>query len=89
MARPKKLPDGMVTRAGRDGYFCDFCAGGRRVRKFRSTSLDAAKTILNQLKARHDLADFDILDNDVPVEDLHEAYRRHLEQTKKPRTLAR
>ena len=66
MARPRKLPDGMRLR-GRV-YHADFCAGGRRIRKRLSTNLKAATEILNDLRARADRADFNLLDNDYPLD---------------------
>jgi len=56
VGRKRKLPDGMVQRPGRSGYYADFRAGGRRIQKRLSSDFDAAKTILNQLKARYDKA---------------------------------
>jgi hypothetical protein len=64
MARTRKLPDGLRLR-GRV-YYADFCAKGKRVRKRLSSNLDAASEILNDLKARADKADFNLLDNDYP-----------------------
>jgi hypothetical protein len=31
MGRKRKLPDGMVQRPGRQGYYADFMVNGRRV----------------------------------------------------------
>src|SRR5262249_25227091 len=49
VARKRKLPDGMVTRSGRKGYYADFRIGGRRVQRKLSTDFDAAKSILFDL----------------------------------------
>jgi integrase len=71
----------MTTRDGRDGYYADFSVGGRRVRKFLSTDFKAACQILNDLKARADKADFGILDNGYPLEDLRRQYLAHCRQS--------
>jgi integrase len=87
MPRKRKLPEGIRVRNG--GYHCDFYAGGRRVRKYLSTNLEAATTILNELKARADRADFGLLDNDYPLAELREEYLRHCRQVRKPTTVER
>jgi integrase len=79
MPRKRKLPEGMYQR-GRH-YYADFYAGGRRVRKKLATDLDAAKQILIELRSRASKADFDLLDNDYPLDKLREQYLRHCEQT--------
>jgi integrase len=79
MPRKRKLPEGMYQR-GRH-YYADFYAGGRRVRKKLATDLDAAKQILVELRSRAQKADFDLLDNDYPLDKLREQYLRHCEQT--------
>ena len=75
MPRKRKLPEGMYQR-GRH-YYADFYAGGRRVRKKLATDLDAAKSILIELRSRAERADFDLLDNDYPLDKLREQYLRH------------
>jgi integrase len=62
-------------------YYADFYAGGRRVRKKLATDLDAAKDILVELRSRANKADFDILDNDYPLDQLREQYLRQCVQT--------
>jgi integrase len=79
MARKRKLPEGMYQR-GRH-YYADFYASGRRVRKRLATDLDAAKDILVELRSRASKADFDLLDNDYPLDALRAQYLRHCEQT--------
>ena len=79
MPRKRKLPEGMYQR-GRH-YYADFYAGGRRVRKKLATDLDAAKSILIELRSRAERADFDLLDNDFPLDKLREQYLRHCKQT--------
>jgi integrase len=79
MPRKRKLPDGLYQR-GRH-YYADFYAGGRRVRKRLATDLDAAKAILVELRSRAHKADFDLLDNDYPLDKLREQYLRHCKQT--------
>ena len=78
MPRKRKLPEGMYQR-GRH-YYADFYAGGRRVRKKLATDLDAAKSILIELRSRAERADFDLLDNDYPIDKLREQYLRHCRQ---------
>jgi integrase len=78
MPRKRKLPEGMYQR-GRH-YYADFYAGGRRVRKKLATDLDAAKSILIELRSRAERADFDLLDNDFPLADLMAQYLRHCKQ---------
>jgi integrase len=87
MPRKRKLPDGIRRRGG--AYYSDFYAGGRRVRKRLSTDLDAAETILNDLKAWADKADFGLLDNDYPLADLRDQYLKHCRQVLKPNTVER
>ena len=59
----KRLPDGMVTRPGRRGYYADFRVGGRRVQQKLGTDFEAAKSVLHELKARAERARFGLLDN--------------------------
>jgi hypothetical protein len=54
-----------MYQRGRHSY-CDFYAGGRRVRKKLATDLDAAKQILVELRSRAQKDEFDLLDNDYP-----------------------
>jgi integrase len=61
-------------------FYADFYAGGRRVRKKLATDLDAAKDILVELRARAQKADFDLLDNDYPLDQLRDQYLRHCKQ---------
>ncbi len=79
MPRKRKLPEGMYQR-GRH-YYADFYAGGRRIRKKLATDLDAAKSILIELRSRAERADFDLLDNDFPLDNLREQYLRHCKQS--------
>jgi integrase len=78
MGRKRKLPEGMYQR-GRH-YYADFYAGGRRVRKKLATDLDAARDILVELRSRASKADFDIFDNDYPLDQLRDQYLRHCKQ---------
>ena len=80
MSKRSRLPDGMVERPGRDGYYADFQVGGRRVRRFLSTDFKAACQILNDQKARADKAEYGILDNAYPLEELKRHYLRHCRQ---------
>jgi integrase len=70
-------------------YHADFYANGRRVRKRLSGDFGAACTILNELKARADRADFGLLDNDYPLAKLREEFMRHCRQARKPATVRR
>lgn len=79
MARPKKLPPGLWLRDG--VYYARFRANGRLIRKKLSTNLDAAKVILNDLRARCDKQDFGILDNDYPWDDLKNEFMRWARQS--------
>ena len=83
------MSDGMVQRPSRKGYWSDFRAGGRRVRKFLSTNFEAACRILNQLRARADQADFGLLDNDCRITELRAAYEHNIGQTLKPGSVSR
>jgi integrase len=70
-------------------YHADFCAGGRRIRKRLSTNLKAATEILNDLRARADRADFNLLDNDYPLADLKVEFVQHCRQTCRPASVHR
>jgi integrase len=87
MGRKRKLPEGMRERNG--SYYADFYAGGRRVRKRLSTNLGAAKEILNDMRARADKADFNLLDNDYSLAELKDQFLRHCKQALKPSSVAR
>jgi hypothetical protein len=60
----RTMPPGMRLR-GRT-YHADFMHNGRRIQKRLSTDLDAAKTILNELRSRADRGDLGLLDNRYP-----------------------
>ena len=79
MPRERKLPPGLWRR-GRT-YFARFRAGGRLVRKRLSTDFDAACTLLNELRARADKADFDLLDNDYPFATLKAEFLKWASQS--------
>jgi integrase len=87
MARPRKLPDNMHLRG--DTYYANFQVNGRRVRRRLSSNLDAARQILNDLKARADKAEWGMLDNDYPLEQMKDEYLRHCSQVLKLSTAAR
>lgn len=78
MGRPRKLPEGMWQRGGT--YYARFRANGQEVRKRLSTDFEAAKTILNDLKARADKQDFGIVDNAYPWDDLKAEFLRWAKQ---------
>jgi integrase len=71
-----------------DVYHSNFRSNGRRVRERLSTDFDAACTLLNELRARADLADFDLLDNDYPWAKLKTEFIKWAKQTKRPRVAA-
>jgi hypothetical protein len=79
----------MVQRPGRNGYYADFRAGGRRIQKRLSSDFDAVRTILNQLNARYDKAGQGILDNEHPIADLKAAFLKRCEQELRPTTVER
>jgi integrase len=85
MPRKRKLPEGIRTRNG--GYYADFYANGRRVRKRLSSQLDVAEELLHELQARADRADFGILDNDYSLSELREQWLRHCRQARKQSTV--
>ncbi|MHB1034910.1 MAG: tyrosine-type recombinase/integrase [Pirellulales bacterium] len=65
MARSqRKLPEGLWLRG--KTYFARFRAHGRLVRERLSTDYAVAVRKLNDLKARADLADFNLVDNNCP-----------------------
>jgi integrase len=87
MPRKRKLPDGMVTRPGRKGYYADFMAGGRRVQKKLGTDFDAACQILIELRSRAQKAEFGLLDNDYLLVTLRDAYLKRCAQELRPGTV--
>ncbi len=87
MPRKRKLPDGMVTRPGRKAYYADFRVGGRRVQKKLGTDFEAAKSILHDLKARAEKAEFGLLDNNYPLAELQQKYLTHCRQSLDPNTV--
>jgi integrase len=70
-------------------YYADFQVNGRRFRRRLSSSLDAARQILNELKARADRAEWGMLNNDYPLEQMKDEYLRHCHQVLKPSTAER
>lgn len=80
MGRKRKLPEGMVTRAGRRGYYADFRIGGRRIQKQLGTDFEAARSILNELKARAEKSDWGLLDNNYPIKELQDAFLKRCSQ---------
>jgi integrase len=76
----KKLPDGMVTRPGRKGYYADFRVNGERIQKKLGTDFEAAKSIMHELRARAEKADFGLLDNDYPLAELRDRYLKRCRQ---------
>ncbi len=87
MPRPRKLPEGMYPR-GRH-YYCDFYAGGHRIRRKLATDLDATVRILVELRSRAQKGDFGLLDNDYPLDDLRREWLTHCGQALKPASVAR
>jgi len=89
MSKKRQLPDGMVQRPGRIGYYADFQVGGKRVRDFLSTDFGAAKEILNELKSRADKGDFGLQDNAVLLDDLRTKWLAACKQRLKASTVER
>lgn len=80
MAR-RKLPNGMVSRPGRSGYYADFSINGRRIQRKLAEDFEAAKSILFELRARLERAKFDLLDNELEIAELRTRWLEHNEQT--------
>lgn len=85
----RKLPEGMTQRPGRRGYYGEFVVGGRRIQKKLANDFDAARTILRDMRARAEKAEFNLLDNDYSLESLKSAYLKRCGQELRPRTLTR
>jgi integrase len=83
----RKLPEGMVRRPDRRGFYADFTVGGRRVRDWLGTDFAAACEILAELKARAYRGDFGLLDNRYPITELRRAYLTHCRQHLEPATI--
>ena len=79
MAQPRKLPPGLWKRGAT--YYARFRADGRMIRRKLSSDFDAACEILNDLKARADRGQFDLIDNDYKWDDLKAEYLRWKRQT--------
>ncbi len=79
MPRKRVLPAGMWSRG--QVYYARFRANGRLVRKRLSTDFDAACTLLNELRARADRADFGLSDNDYPYEALKAEFLKWARQS--------
>jgi integrase len=79
MGRKRKLPEGMWDRDGT--YYARFRANGREVRKRLSSDYRAACEMLNDLKARADRADFNLLDNDYAWGALKDEFLKWKRQT--------
>ena len=79
MPRERKMPQGMWKRGAT--YYARFRAGGRLVRKRLSSDYTAACELLNELRARADKADFDLLDNDCPWGDMKADFLRWARQS--------
>jgi integrase len=88
MPRKRKLPDGMVERPGRKGYYADFRAGGRRIQRKLGTDFEAARSILNDLRGRAERAGFNLLDNNYSANDLRDAYMKRCKQELRPGSAA-
>jgi integrase len=64
-----------------DTYYSNFRVGGRLVRKRLSTDFEAAAEVLNELRARADRADFNLVDNDYSWDELKAEFIRYKRQT--------
>lgn len=87
MANPKRLPDG--TRLRNNTFDADFRAGGRRVVKALSRDLKSAMSLLNELRAREEKADYGRLDYNYPLATLAEEFLEDARQTLKHGTHVR
>jgi integrase/recombinase XerD len=79
----------MTQRPGRRAYYADFRVGGRRIQKKLGTDFAAAKSILHELRARAERAEFNLLDNDYSLTDLRIAFVKRCEQELRPATVER
>jgi integrase len=64
-------------------YHADFQVGGRRIRRRLSSNLKTASQLLIELRARAERGEFDLLDNDMAVDDLRKQWLRHCQQSLK------
>jgi integrase len=87
--RKRKLPNGMVERPGREGYYCDFQINGKRYREFLGTELDTAEEVLSKMRSRAIGAKHGVLDNDMPIEELREKFELRCAQKLRPSTVSR
>src|SRR5262245_27526497 len=78
MAREKKLPKGLWKRGG--VYYARFKARGREFRDRLSSDFATACQLLNELRARADRAEFDIIDNNCPWSTLKNEFLRWIRQ---------
>src|SRR5262245_3878730 len=81
MPRKRKLPDGMVIRPGRKGYYADFRVNGNRIQKRLGNDFDAARSKLIELRARAERAEFGLLDNNYSLAELQRQYLAHCRQS--------
>ena len=79
MSRKRKLPSGLWDRDGT--YWCRFRAGGRLIRERLSTDYRTACGLLNELKARADRGEFDLIDNDYGWGKLKDEFLRWARQS--------
>ena len=79
MPRQRKLPSGMWKRG--DAYYGRFRAGGRLVGQRLSSDFEAACEVLNDLRARADRADFNLIDNDYSWDELKAEFLKYKRQT--------
>ena len=79
MARKRKLPSGLWDRDGT--YWCRFRAGGRLIRERLSTDYRTACGLLNELKARADRGEFDLIDNDYSWDKLKDEFLKWAQQS--------
>ena len=78
-SRPRRLPAGMQRRG--DMYYCRFRAGGRLIRRRLSSDFKVACTLLREVQARADRAEFGLTDNDYPWSEMKAAFLRWKRQT--------
>jgi integrase len=85
--RRRKLPSGMWLRG--NAYYARFRANGRVVRKKLSTDYRVACELLAEMQARAARADFGIIDNNVPLDEVRDQYLPACSQSVRSSTLAR
>ncbi len=87
MPRERKLPPGMVKRGG--VYHAQFQTNGKRIRCKLSKDFEAAKKMLNDLRAKADLAEYGMLDNNRSIDEIRTLWVGYVCQTCRESTVKR